>query len=252
MSAEAGAEGLSQPAELSGARKAALARELLLLDMLADRVAEQNRLRRDELAELGVPKDSFPETVPNDDDPESPHLAGTVRVDGGNVTVRVHDERAFHAWVRASYPDKLIEQPAGTTARSVPSADEAAALRSLWSHARQGDPWAEEPHLELWHLLGLAGFQLARIVPVPARAVVDHAFMESLTKALKKHAGEDGEVGRVDPVDARGLTVDGVVVTRAVNKVVVTPSKDRATVDRFVRDKRGVALLALVPPSEED
>lgn len=222
-------------ARVAALRETAL--QLALLDVLGDRVKETDTERRLTLGREGSPGvDEFEFTGGGDE-------AIAVRVDHGQVTVRITDQAAFERWVTAHYPNKLLRQPAATTARPLPDPDELLALQAVYDAARAADPWLT-PAGSLWQVLQQAGYQLVKIEPTPERTQVEQEFWQRLEKTLKANAAQFG-AGDVPAVDLNGLAVAGVTVTKAKPRVVVTPVKDRRALDGFVRENMPVARLML-------
>lgn len=226
--------------EEDAARVAALhetALQLALLHVLAGRVKVTDADRRLTIGEEGLPGvDQFEFTGGGVE-------AVKVRVDDGQVTVRITDQAAFERWVAAHYPSRLLRQPAATTARPLPDPGELLALQAVYDAARAADPWLT-PAGSMWQVLQQAGYQLVKIEPTPEQAQVEHEFWQRLEKAIKDNAARF-DAGDVPAIDLNGLAVSGVTVTKGKPRVVVLPVKDGRTLDRFVQEHMPTARLML-------
>lgn len=233
-----------------------VARNLILLGMLADQVGKSQAALRKQLQSGAVAGEKWAETVPDPDDADAKLDAGKVRFDPGDVTVRVVSETKFLDWVEACYPARLVrqEETDGRRAMTEREADAVMGALMLAEEHRTGfDPW-QAVMFAFWEALQDAGFSLTPRVGQPATRIVRPEWQAELVKSLKDNARKVAEPGDVTPVDANGVTVEGVTVTVGPPQLVVTPSKDKDIQDAYVRRQLGSTfeLLPAEPTRSED
>lgn len=197
-------------------RAAEAARELLLLTLLTGRIKTETDARRLELAHYPA------ETKLTE--PCGDATAGTVRIDRGNREVRVTDATELLGWVRDNHPRRILTRH-GNAGLWALDAKSRAAIEDGLAAAEKTTGSFTDPATEFLSELERHGYTLTRVVATPDETVIDPDLWDGIVKRSKE-AGE--------PMDANGQVVDGIEVTEAARKVVVTPTKDAAVADRFV------------------
>ena len=206
-----------------------IARELLLLRLLKERVNDETEDRRAEVEKWSVGSKQVI-NLPNPESPNRPLKVGEVRLDKGATVAVVRDRGLWETWARENSPHNVIVQPAGYLVNDVPSTDEAAALTAAMKAAEsQAGRFAPDYPAAMWRALRDAGWTLTPAVEQRERTVVLPAY-ETYTLQLSKEAGE--------PVTPEGLIPAGIEVTSAPGKAYITATKDPTLAAQFVAEMR--------------
>lgn len=222
---------------VSAARREAVARELLLLRILADQVETEKDARRLHLARDGVPGASWEGVT------DAGEFAGEVRIDRGALTVRVTDPDEFEAWVTDHHPGQLVTYPATSNAVTADTALREALAEACLVHAEElahTGPFSDQLAEVFLTELGLHGFTLTKLETARGYTAPASEFTTAVLEACRK----------AEKAEYRGVPVAGVTVTRAPAVPKVIPVKDRAVLAEFVRD-RAADVAAIVTPAVE-
>lgn len=231
-----------QPQEWETAEFDPAARELLLLRVLQDRVAEERDARRLHMAKLGAGKSWQLAT-------DAGEFAGEVRIDRGALTVRISDLSDFEAWVAQEHPGKMVTYPATSNAPTLNTDLRDALAEAAHAYAeglRTEGPFSDLPAEAFLTELHLHGYTFTKLETQKAYTAPAAEFTVQVLAAVKK-AAEDAPPGKVTPI-YKGKEVHGVSATRAPSVPKVEAVKDRAVLARFVRDRAADVAAIVNPP----
>lgn len=232
-----------------------LAEEIMALTVLKDAVIIELDARR-ALVAAWTPGTKHTAVLPNETQPNKPRKVGEVRCDGGAVTARIKDREVWEKWVGEHAPHNLVVQAAQQLRWALDNESMEAVSDAVVAAQAVGDPndpWSvADPSARaqaFLNALELAGYTLAKSVPIPERRVVMPNY-EQETLKISKDAGT--------PVAPGGELPEGIEVETAPGKPYVTVGKDDDMRLEFLSElfDRGrvpqIAGVTPTPPTREE